>query len=97
MKRNLEHELALTADLAHRDIDVELANARRMAGYMDQVIDALAPSRTQRYVDCLCVRCGAKTTALATSATPGEIRVICADFARDDSDRLGRPDTGWGM
>ena len=83
-------KLTLTEQRQARD---ELHFARQMGAHMDNVIGLLTGER--RYVDCLCVKCGRKETAIATGKDPGEIRVVCADCASGDSDRLGRPDTGW--
>ena len=57
-QQNLEKHLALHHDLAHRDIDVELAKAAHMARVMDFVFDALSLTSYEQDITCpLCGKC----------------------------------------
>ena len=74
----------------------EMKRARQMAGYMDAVLDVLAPSRpkSHRTSDALCIKCGKKVTVNATEHSPGEIRWVCWQCAEGDRPEY-KPNTGW--
>ena len=77
------------SDLAHQDIDVELAKAKHMAQVMDTVLAALAPRTT----DTCCQSCGQRIV-LAGAQDP-LARWVCVECSTPDQPQY-RPDTGFG-